>query len=118
MLEVRSIEAAYGAAQVLFGVSFSVGDGEVVTLLGRNGVGKTTTISAIMGLMPTAAGEIRFAKSASDNFDLARLSRTAPAPAVSDFFTSDGSGNELNSATKLTGGNLPKWSAKSRRRNS
>jgi branched-chain amino acid transport system ATP-binding protein len=60
MLQVDSIEAAYGAAQVLFDVSFSVGEGEVVTLLGRNGMGKTTTISTIMGLMPAARGHISF----------------------------------------------------------
>src|SRR5664280_1401705 len=49
-----------------------------------------------------AAGEISVAKSASDNFDFAMLSRTEPAPASSDRFTSDGNGNELNSETKLT----------------
>jgi len=49
-----------------------------------------------------AAGEIRVAKSASDNFDFARLSRIEWLPASSDRFTSDGSGNELNSETKLT----------------
>ena len=60
MLQVSSIQAAYGAAQVLFDVSFSVGEGEMVTLLGRNGMGKTATISAIMGLMPAADGQITF----------------------------------------------------------
>ena len=54
MLRVETLKAAYGAAQVLFDVSFAVGEGEVVTLLGRNGMGKTTTISTIMGLMPAA----------------------------------------------------------------
>jgi branched-chain amino acid transport system ATP-binding protein len=60
MLHVETLKAAYGAAQVLFDVSFSVGEGEMVTLLGRNGMGKTTTISTIMGLMPAAGGRIRF----------------------------------------------------------
>jgi branched-chain amino acid transport system ATP-binding protein len=60
MLAVESLKAAYGAAQVLFDVSFTVGEGELVTLLGRNGMGKTTTISAIMGLMPSAGGRISF----------------------------------------------------------
>ena len=60
MLNVEALEAAYGAAQVLFDVSFTVGEGEIVTLLGRNGVGKTTTISAIMGLMPSRGGRITF----------------------------------------------------------
>jgi len=60
MLTVETLKAAYGAAQVLFDVSFTVREGEMVTLLGRNGMGKTTTISTIMGLMPVAGGRIRF----------------------------------------------------------
>jgi branched-chain amino acid transport system ATP-binding protein len=60
VLQVEALKAAYGAAQVLFDVSFTVGDGEMVTLLGRNGMGKTTTISTIMGLMPAAGGRIAF----------------------------------------------------------
>jgi branched-chain amino acid transport system ATP-binding protein len=60
MLEVAGLRAAYGLAQVLFGVTFTVGTGEVVTLLGRNGMGKTTAISAIMGLIKPAAGRITF----------------------------------------------------------
>jgi len=60
MLEVETLKAAYGAAQVLFDVSFSIGSGEMVTLLGRNGMGKTTTILTIMGLMPAAGGSVIF----------------------------------------------------------
>jgi branched-chain amino acid transport system ATP-binding protein len=60
VLKVEALQAAYGAAQVLFDVSFTVGEGEMVTLLGRNGVGKTTTISTVMGLMPAAGGRITF----------------------------------------------------------
>jgi branched-chain amino acid transport system ATP-binding protein len=60
VLKVESLKAAYGAAQVLFDVSFTVSEGEVVTLLGRNGMGKTTTISTIMGLIPAAGGRITF----------------------------------------------------------
>lgn len=60
MLSVESIETAYGASQVLFGVSLSVEPGEVVTLLGRNGMGKTTTVRSIMGIVPPRAGRIRF----------------------------------------------------------
>ena len=58
MLTVRGLEAAYGASQILFGVDFDVRAGEVVTLLGRNGMGKTTTIRAVMGLLPRKAGAI------------------------------------------------------------
>ena len=60
MLVVDKLAASYGAAQALFDVSFSVGAGEVVTLLGRNGMGKTTTIAAIMGLLPAASGHVAF----------------------------------------------------------
>ncbi|HUC62592.1 MAG TPA: ABC transporter ATP-binding protein [Alphaproteobacteria bacterium] len=60
MLEVRALEASYGESQVLFGVDFSVAAGEVATLLGRNGMGKTTTVRAIMGLIPERRGEILF----------------------------------------------------------
>jgi branched-chain amino acid transport system ATP-binding protein len=60
VLTVETLKAAYGAAQVLFDVSFSVGAGEMVTLLGRNGMGKTTTISTVMGLLPAAGGKVTF----------------------------------------------------------
>ena len=59
MLEVSGLEAGYGAAQVLFGVDLAVGSGEVATLIGRNGMGKTTTIRAVMGLLRSTAGSIR-----------------------------------------------------------
>ncbi len=60
MLEVAGLQAGYGASQVLFGVSFAVKAGEVVSLLGRNGMGKTTTVRALMGLIPLKAGAIAF----------------------------------------------------------
>jgi len=60
MLEVRSLEAGYGPSQVLFGVSFDIRQGEVVTLLGRNGMGKTTTVHALMGIVPAKAGTISY----------------------------------------------------------
>lgn len=58
MLGVEGLEAAYGDSQVLFGVSFAIEAGEVVTLLGRNGMGKTTTVNAIMGLVRPRAGRV------------------------------------------------------------
>ena len=61
MLAVEKLQAGYGPAQVLFDVTFAVGAGEVVTLLGRNGMGKTTTIRTIMGLLPARGGSARFA---------------------------------------------------------
>ena len=60
MLTVEKLAAGYGPAQVLFDVTFSVGAGEVVTLLGRNGMGKTTTIRTLMGLLPARGGDVRF----------------------------------------------------------
>jgi branched-chain amino acid transport system ATP-binding protein len=60
MLSVSKLQAGYGTAQVLFDVSFAIQAGEVVTLLGRNGMGKTTTIRSIMGLLRPSGGEIRF----------------------------------------------------------
>ena len=58
MLDVRGLEAGYGGAQVLFGVGLDIGRGEVVTLIGRNGMGKTTTVHAIMGLVPPTSGTV------------------------------------------------------------
>src|SRR5229473_1892581 len=60
MLEVRDVQTAYGRSQVLFGISLSVGAGQVATLLGRNGMGKTTTVRSIMGITPARSGTIRF----------------------------------------------------------
>ncbi|MGX1097506.1 branched-chain amino acid transport system ATP-binding protein [Amorphus sp. MBR-141] len=61
MLAVEGLEASYGDSQVLFGIGFGLDAGEAVTLLGRNGMGKTTTINTIMGLVPTRAGRVAFA---------------------------------------------------------
>jgi branched-chain amino acid transport system ATP-binding protein len=60
MLEVRNLSAFYGPAQALFDITFSVGAGEVVTLLGRNGMGKTTTIKTLMGLVTASGGTATF----------------------------------------------------------
>ena len=60
MLSVEHLQAAYGPAQVLFDITFSIGGGEVVALLGRNGMGKTTTIRTIMGLLPACGGSAVF----------------------------------------------------------
>lgn len=60
MLAARDIEAFYGASQALFGMSIEIGEGEVVTLIGRNGMGKTTTIHTIMGIVPARSGEVEF----------------------------------------------------------
>ena len=60
LLEVDNIETGYGRSQVLFGISLAVAAGEMVSLMGRNGMGKTTTVRSIMGLTPAMAGRVRF----------------------------------------------------------
>jgi branched-chain amino acid transport system ATP-binding protein len=60
LLDISGLEAGYGEQQVLYGVDLAVGAGEVVSLMGRNGMGKTTTVRALMGLLPVSAGQIRF----------------------------------------------------------
>src|SRR3989337_4478216 len=60
LLELASVNTFYGRSHILFDVSFSVEKGEVVSLLGRNGAGKSTTFRSIMGLTPPQEGEVRF----------------------------------------------------------
>lgn len=75
LLEVDRIRTSYGISEVLFGISFHVGEGEIVGLLGRNGVGKSTTMRSIVGLTPPHAGEIRWKDVAinhRETFDIAR----------------------------------------------
>jgi branched-chain amino acid transport system ATP-binding protein len=60
VLKLDGIETCYGLSQVLFGVSLTIEPGEMITLMGRNGMGKTTTVRSIMGLTPARAGSIRF----------------------------------------------------------
>ena len=61
MLEIAGLQAAYGHSQVLHDISLAIAPGQLVTLMGRNGMGKTTTIRTLMGLLPPRAGTIRFA---------------------------------------------------------
>jgi branched-chain amino acid transport system ATP-binding protein len=60
MLEIDDIETFYGQSQALFGMTLAVGEREVVTLIGRNGMGKTTTVNSVMGITPPRAGRVRF----------------------------------------------------------
>ena len=75
MLHVRAIDTFYGTSQALFGVSLEVGDGEVVTLLGRNGMGKSTTIRSIVGLTPPQNGAIFFDGRAIEKLESHRIAR-------------------------------------------
>ena len=76
MLEVENLRGWYGAAQILYDLTFEVGRGEVVAFMGRNGAGKSTTLKAIMGLLPRRSGRVRFTGrdiSRLKPFEIARL---------------------------------------------
>ena len=75
LLEVQEIETCYGLSQVLFGLSLQVRTGEMVAMMGRNGMGKTTTIRSIMGLTPARAGAIAFAGHEVHNFPSFRIAQ-------------------------------------------
>ncbi len=76
MLEVNNMETSYGQSQVLFGIDLTINQGEVVTLIGRNGMGKTTTINSIMGLVKTKSGEIIFDGNHVQNWPPYKIART------------------------------------------
>jgi len=75
LLEVTDLQTAYGASQVLFGISFTVESGGVATLLGRNGMGKTTTVRSILGLTPPRTGAVRFLGERIDGLSPDRIAR-------------------------------------------
>ena len=75
MLEIDTIESFYGSSQALFGVSLAIGEAEVVTLLGRNGMGKSTTIRSIIGLTPARRGTITFQGKRIEGWPSYRIAR-------------------------------------------
>jgi len=75
MLEVRGLETAYGRSQVLFKIDLDVKAGQVVTLLGRNGMGKTTTVRSIMGIARPKAGSISFESKSLENLPSFRIAQ-------------------------------------------
>jgi branched-chain amino acid transport system ATP-binding protein len=75
LLEVEALEAGYGGAQVLHGVDLTLGEGEALALMGRNGMGKTTTIGALMGLVQRTGGAVRFAGAAIERLPAHRIAR-------------------------------------------
>ena len=79
LLEVSNLETAYGASQVLFGLSFSVNEGEAATLLGRNGMGKTTTVRSILGLSRPAKGAVSFRGTRIERMQPDRIARLGVA---------------------------------------
>jgi branched-chain amino acid transport system ATP-binding protein len=79
LLEIGGLEVAYGPSQVLFGLDLEVAEGEAATLLGRNGMGKTTALRAICGLQPVKGGTIRFAGERIDGWRPDRIGRAGIA---------------------------------------
>ena len=79
LLEINGLEVCYGASQVLFGLNLNMQEGEATTLLGRNGMGKTTTLRAICGLEPIKGGTIRFAGERIDGWRSDRIGRAGIA---------------------------------------
>ncbi|CAN5796078.1 ABC transporter ATP-binding protein [soil metagenome] len=75
LLEVDKIETAYGPSQVLFGIDFAIEKGQVATLLGRNGMGKTTTVRSILGLTRSRSGSVRFLGERIDKLSPDRIGR-------------------------------------------
>ena len=75
MLTVQNIETHYGASQALFGISMNVRNGEVVTLIGRNGMGKTTSINSIMGITPITRGNIIFENVRIEHLESFKINR-------------------------------------------
>jgi len=75
LLEVEQLETAYGSSQVLFGIDLSIRPREVATLLGRNGMGKTTTVRSVLGLTPARAGRVRFLGHRIDQLTPDRVAR-------------------------------------------
>ena len=75
MLTVQNIETHYGASQALFGISMNVRNGEVVTLIGRNGMGKTTSINSIMGITPITRGSIFFENVRIEHLESFKINR-------------------------------------------
>ncbi len=79
MLSIESAQSGYGASQVLFGVDLQIGAGQVVTLLGRNGMGKTTLLRTLFGQLPLRGGKIRFVDQDISGWSPDRIARTGMA---------------------------------------
>ena len=79
LLEIEGLETSYGSSHVLFGISLEVAEGEVATLLGRNGMGKTTTVRSICGLEKPGGGSIRFSGQRIDGWTPDRIGRAGIA---------------------------------------
>ena len=110
-LEVRGLSAGYGRARVLFDVDLDAREGEVVALLGRNGAGKSTTLKAIMGLVPPSSGEIAFNGASLRNLQPYQIARRGLGYVPEDrrIFTDLTVSENLEVARQPPRGAMPAW---------
>jgi len=111
MLEVRDLQAGYGETQVIHGVDIAVREGQFHAILGRNGVGKTTTLKTIVGLLPAFGGDVVFQGkpiSGHQPYDIARQG-IAYVPETRDIFGSLSVIENLRLAARLSAGRERKW---------
>ena len=111
MLEVRQLNAGYGRAQVLFNVDLEAREGEVVALLGRNGAGKSTTLKAIMGLVPPTSGEVLFGGRSHRNLEPHEIARLGLGDVPEDrrSFTDVTVSENLDVGRRPARGGAPAW---------
>ena len=111
LLELKDIETFYGPSQVLFGVDISIEPGEVVTLMGRNGMGKTTTVSTIMGLLPARRGTVEFLGQRVERLPSFRIARLGLGlvPEGRQIFPNLSVRENLIAAAANRGGNANPW---------
>jgi len=114
MLQVSDLNAFYGQAQALFGLSLEAHEGEIVTLLGRNGAGKTTVLKAIMGLLPARGGTIVFQKRRIEGRAAEAIARRgiAYAPAERRIFAELSVRSNLRIARQGRRRGVPAWTPK------
>ncbi len=113
LLSVSGLQAAYSAAPALFGIDLSIAPGEVVTLLGRNGMGKTTTVRTIMGLVAATAGQVMFRGKDMTNappYEIARLGIGLVPEGRQIFPTLNVEENLIATATARPSGSGTRWS--------
>jgi branched-chain amino acid transport system ATP-binding protein len=110
LLSVHELTARYGASQVLFGMTFAAEPGECITLIGRNGMGKSTTVKSILGMMAARDGRIEFAGEAIDRWPAHRVARAGIGlvPEMRQIFPTL-SVRENLIATSRKGGNGNAW---------
>jgi len=103
LLNVSGLQAGYGQAQVLFGVDFAVAEGEVVTLLGRNGMGRSTTIKCLFGLLGVKDGSIEFAGERVSGLPSYQIAKRGLGlvPEGRQIFPKDRKSTRLNSSHRL-----------------